>query len=371
MTGKDLSSQADGAGIAGRNEESEMDNGNKNDNATYLIRPAAPAAKKLVTVEIAGANRGARMNLPHLAALNRTSQSLAVSARIADPVPGRAAALGAEAERQGMEASAFEGRIQDIISANGEQIAPGLKVIVFHTDRASTIRDTLSAPGAEAFHALIYLLIKLPSGRLWGLRAVLPAGDIERCHKAVAFCGGLAEYSERNTSADVIGEGADPAHRLAEPVIRKWFADHTEANLNKLAAGVEPATPPFEVTPNGTDTYQLFIVRKPAWSEPGELADEVLADPPSPIRRGSQFVIAEITDEGLRFHPVRRRRDDRISVGGVEVIDQATAEAMRRDEAARAEAGRRAEEARRAMAEAIERSARETISRRNPVATTD
>jgi hypothetical protein len=80
-----------------------------------------------------------------------------------------------------------------------------------------------------------------------------------------------------------------------------------------------------------------------------------------------QFVLAEVTPEGIRFHEVRRRTDDRVTVGGAEVVDRAAVEARAE---AQAQLVRREEE-RRVAREALAKATRETLSRRNPVMTTD
>ena len=106
------------------------------------------------------------------------------------------------------------------------------------------------------------------------------------------------------------------------------------------------------------------MVQGTSWSDPGELAERVLASPASPIRRGVRFVVAEVVrGQGIRLHDVWYRTDERVSVGGVEVVDRATLD--------RAVEDARAAEQRRQAALALARAERETLSRRNPVWTTD
>jgi hypothetical protein len=361
---------------------------------TYTVGPAPAPTKQIITVENGGANRGARENLRAFAEFNLTSEAASLVPVYSDPAPGRARALAEEAAQRGISARGVEGKVEDVVLSHGsDPRAP----IILNLDRASAIANVLTQTAKSPRATLGYLLLKLPSGRLWAVRFVLEAHNETGRAAAVAFFERLAEVSERNTSADILGEAADPAHVLAEPAIRAWFAAHTKANLAKIVAGVEPATATFEVTMDGHETLPLLIAVREGWSNPGMLAAELLENPASPIRRGTQFVVAEVTGEGIRLHAVRRRTDDRVTVAGAEVIDRATVnarqaeESARREQAAaqaRASAAREAEAAARrkaadghALAEeqalvqmataALAVAARETLSRRNPVMTTD
>lgn len=324
--------------------------------STYVISPPRPP-KRTQPVLIGGAGRGARQNLPAYAEFNRDSAAVELVPVLTDPLPGRALALKEEAERQGIKAGAIEGRIEGTVTAiAGASNDP----FVLNLDRASgtaaVLRDTRSARRP----VLGYLLVRLPRRGLLGLRYVLEADDTAARDGAIAFFEELAHVSERNTSDAILGERADPAHTLAEPAIRRWFAEHTKANLGKLVAGLEPTTNTFEVTADGRETLALVVVVRGEWSDPAALAEQVVASPSVPIRRGMRFMIAEVVaNEGIRIHDVRRRTDDRVTVGRAEVIDQAAMDAVRR------------EELERQMTQALARAERETLSRRNPVQTTD
>lgn len=330
----------------------------------YIIEPVpAPPMKRILRPINGGANRGARENRSAFADFNRDSTQAVIEPTYVDTVPGRATAFAEESAGLGLFARALEGRVEDIVLAEkGAAKDP----IVLNLDRASAIAHVLRTTAEAGRPTLGYLLLKLPSGRLWAIRFVLEARDDDARAAAITFFERLAAVSERNTSSSVLGDEAEPEHRLLEPRIREWFAEHTKANLAKLVAGVEPATNTFEVT-NGHDTLPLIISVRAEWSEPVALAEEIMANPSMPIRRGMQFVLAEVTSEGIRFHEVRRRTDDRVTVHGAEVIDRASVEAKLRAE----EEVARREEQRRLAQEALARAARETLSRRNPVQTTD
>jgi len=318
-------------------------------NETYPVGPPR-VPKRPLTVYNAGANRGARENAPAYAEFNLSSAATALVPVYVDPAPGRANAMKEQAETLGIRAQAVEARVEDIVLWQGtEANAP----ILLNVDRPSTIANVLRQTAKNPRPILGYLLVKLPSGRLWAVRFVLEAHDESGRTAAIAYFEKLAELTERNTSAAIFGEAADAAHRLLEPAIRAWFAEHTKANLAKIAAGVEPATAPFEVTMDGKNTLPLLIAVRDSSSEPAALADELLKNPTSPIRRGTELMVAEVTPEGIRLHAVRRRTDDRVTVGGAEVIDRATIEA------------------RQMAQERLARAEREMLSRRNPVMTTD
>lgn len=326
----------------------------------YVVEPVPPPpAKRILRPINGGANRGALQNRTAFLEFNRDSTQAMIEPKYVDVAPGRAFDFIRDSLEAGLIARALEGRVEDIVLAErGMSTDP----IILNLDRASALANVLRTTADAGRPTLGYLLLKLPSGRLWAVRFVLEPGNDGARVAAIAFFERLAEVSERNTSNAVVGDDAEPEHRLLEPRIREWFAEHTKTNLAKIVAGVEPASNTFEVT-NGHDTSPLIISLQQSWTDPLVLAETILENPPVPIRRGMQFVLAEVTPEGIRFHEVRRRTDDRVTVGGAEVIDRAAVEAQ-------AQLVRREEE-RRLAREALARATRETLSRRNPVMTTD
>lgn len=334
----------------------------------YLVTAPVPPRKRTLNILNGGANRGARGNVGAFSEFNLTSERFALVPVYVDPMPGRAAAMKEEAERHGVAAEAVEARVEDVV-LQGANDANTPKVL--NLDRASAIANVLKQTEARPCPVLGYLLLKLPTGRLWAIRFVLEPKDTVGRRDAIAFFEQLATASERAGSGAILGEQADPSHVLAEPAIRAWFADHTKKNLAKIAAGVEPVSPPMEITTDGTSTLTLIVARRERWSDPVALAEEVLADPAWPIRRGSQFVVAEVTKEGIRFHPIRRRTDDRVTVATAEIMDRASVEAREATEKRVAATALQRAEDRAAAEVALARLTREVLSRRNPVTTTD
>ena len=360
----------------------------------------AAVPKRIISVINGGANRGARENLQTFARYNEASSHAVIVPTYVDPAPGRALAMRESAALRGVTAHAVEARVEELVASR--DVDPDAPVVL-NLDRASAVANSLRSLGGRGRAVLGYLLIKLPSGRLWATRFALEPQDALGRQAAIAFFERLAEVSERGSSASVVGATSDPAHRLLEPVIRRWFSIHCEQNLGRLAAGIEPIASTFEVTTNGRDAQSLHLVVAAEWSDPGVLAEAVLANPDSPIRRGSSFVIAEITSGGVRFHEVRRRRDGRVTVrepaaadgaattgddshpsAGFRAVGRGLASSasdagVDPSEAARdlgtivvavaVSLARASEE--RAARRAIQRAERETLSKRNPVQTTD
>lgn len=319
------------------------------------MRTALPKkARRELAVVNAGANRGALGNLDAFASWNRDSSRLALVPHYIDPVPGRAALMKAEAAKRGVAAEAVEGTIEGAIAAGDVAKQP----ILLNLDSPRAIAETVLASEHLDSPLLGYLLVKLPSGELWGVRFYLRPGDTEGRRLAVKFFHRLGELTARRGSSAIVGAQGNVAHRAAEARYRAWFAAHTQEQLGKLLAGTEPSGHSIEVTDDGgTTTYALLIEEGAAWSDPRELAERVAADPPAPILRGESWVIAEVVPDGLRFHKVRRRKtDDKVALHGLGVIDNVGVDAERQA---------------REAAEALRRAASQTVSRRQPVLTTD
>lgn len=307
------------------------------------------------TIEVinAGANRGALKNVDAFARWNAESTSVALVPHYIDPVPGRAALMKAEAQRHGVLAEGAEGTIEATIAAGDAKGKP----ILLNLDRPEAIARTILAAENTDSPILGFLLVKLPSGELWGVRFFIQAHDAPARRDGVIFFHRLATLTARRGSDAILGAGGSVPDRVNEPRYRDWFASHSAENLGKLVAGIEPTGNTFEITDDGVTTYSLLIHEAAAWSDPRLLAEEVSEQPPAAILRGESFCIAEITEDGIRFHKVRRRQvDDKVVLQGMSAIDTTSVDAER---------------AAREAAEAMTRAERQTVSRRSPVLTTD
>lgn len=319
------------------------------------MKTAETKRKPRRTVEVlnAGANRGARTNLGTFQHWNQESQAIVLAPRYVDPVLGRAEMMKSEAKMRGLDASAVEGTIEQVIAAEGAKNKP----LLLNLDRADAIARAVLATDDISCPVLGYLLLKLPSGEMWGVRFFLAPGDLEARRLAVKLFHRLGEVAARRGSGAILGVNGTVADRAAEPLYRRWFAEHTRENLGKLFAGLEPAGNTFEVTDDGQTTYALIIEERDTWAAPDELAAAIARNPPIPILRGESWVIAEVTGAGVRFHKVRRRQtDDRVCLQGLSAMDEASVD---RERAARESAA------------ALVRAERQTLSRSRPVLSTD
>lgn len=311
--------------------------------------------RSTITVLHGGANRGAQRGMPMYADFNGASARIQLVPRYVDPVPGRATALARIASASGIDADAVEGRIEEEIRE-----AEGSTPVVLSVDKPETIASSLAAVEEAARPVLAYLMLKFPTGELWGLRLTLTADDSTGRADARRLFEALGRVTARRGFAAVFGAGAPSEHVATEEVFRRWMADHGRENLGKITAGVIPDAYPIEATDDGTTTMPVIVVRHETWADPTTLAERLAANPPIPLMRGESFVIAELGPDGVRFHKIRYRTDGQLSVRGMVILDSATYQA-----ALDAEARRRQAE------EAVSSAERFAITRRSPIVTTD
>lgn len=331
---------------------------------TLLAPPVR--AKEMVRAINAGAGRGAMGNLAAIARFNQLSRDREIVPVYVDPAPGKAIGLNREARRHGIRAEFVEARVQDVVTG----MDPGDRApLVLQLDRASDIAKVLRDTEHTKRVTLVYLIMRDPRGRLFGLRAIVRPGDTRARLQLAQFCEELGFVTLARGSSAVVGAEALPEHAAIEPLIRAWFAQHMTQNLAKAAVDIEPDADTVEITTDGEVTQPLILKSSLAWSTPEELAEEVKANFRGAISRGSAFTIAEwVAGEGLRFYQARlRRTDGDFSVQGATVVNPSE---FQRADLARAEAA----EMRRRQAEAVTalaRAAQTAFTRTNPVATTD
>jgi len=313
-----------------------------------------------VEVLTAGANRGARLMQPAFAEFNRTSIRFTLAPIYADPVPARAASLVLEAERRGIPARGIEARIEEILPSREFKHLP----LILSVDNPEAIAIALETAVLAERPVLIYFLIRLPNEELVGFRAVLQRGDEEHQRVGALFFRRLAQVTARSGAAAVLGAEGRPEHLAVEMAYRRWFADHMNANLTKIVAKIRPESDPFEITTDGQTTMSLLMRESPdGWTDPSAIARDVVEQPTDPIIRGRDFAVAEIGPDGIRFHIARMRAlDGKPAVRAAAVVDPDAYEAA--DVA-------RQERARRETQEALQRAERHSVSRTQPVFTTD
>ena len=313
-----------------------------------------------VEVLTAGANRGARLMQPALAAFNRASTRFALTPVYVDPVPERAASVAREGVTRGLASRFIEARIEEVLPARVNDKFP----LIVSVDNAEAVASALEAARNGGRPVLVYFLVRMPSEELLGIRAILEEDDGENKQLGARFFHKLAEVTARSGAAAVVGNQGRPEHLALEPAYRAWFAEHMNANMTKLVAHTKPESDPFEVTMDGRKTLSLMLKDSAGgWTDPSELARSIVEHPSMPVMRGRDFAVGEIGPDGVRVHVLRvRATDGQPAINASAIV---TPEGYRAADAARREAIRRE------LAAAVARAERQTVSRTRPVFTTD
>jgi hypothetical protein len=278
----------------------------------FVLRPRS--GKRVLHVTVPGANRGARAAVDALAALNANSTAMTVVPHYVDPIGGRADSMAASARARGLDgATGVAARIQDeraLVSASD--------LVIHHLDRADAIATSLLATTVSRTPSLSYLAIQLPGRGVLGVATVDDHSSPQASAEIQAFFRGVARVSARAGSEAVFGLDAPIESNQAEALIRGWFARHTNDCVEKLAAGITPTRYPIEITFDGDESIGLHVFESDAPAESLEaLAEAVLANPHTPVPRGTRFVVCEVLPTSLRFVTVRHR-----SLGGVNATAQ-------------------------------------------------
>ena len=271
-------------------------------------QPSFKETQKRAVVEVltAGANRGARLMQGSIANFNRTSTRFELAPIYVDPVPERAMTLAREGRSHGLTAVSHEAQIEEVLTS---ELHNRNTPMVVSIDSPEGIASALtSAPNRPV---LVYLLVRMPSQELVGMRIVIRPHEEEVRQTAIRFFRALSRVTARSGAAAVIGPQGRPEHMALEGAYRAWFGSHMQANMTKLVSGTAPENDSFEVTWNGRDTMPLLVRESPhAFRDPSELAHSVVEHPSQPLLRGKDFSVAEIGREGIRLHVVRLRATD-------------------------------------------------------------
>lgn len=284
--------------------------------SSFILSTPKPskAEREMLKILQGGAGRGAEKNLSAIERFNKRSTRYRICPTYADPSPGRTEDLLAKAEELGVEAFGLESKVEEA----AKELNPGDKApIVLQIDRAGDIARTLAATMDVPRVVFVYLLMKLSSGEFAGLRLYLRPDRREARLLAEHFFARLGAITLPGGSSELLGEGAEVQDLAREPLYRAWFADHLMKNLPKAVAGLEPECAPFEITTDGRTTSTLHLVEHDAFRDPIELATEISRASGTPLRKGRDFVLGEITPEGLRLSTARiRKSDGRLSLRG-------------------------------------------------------
>ena len=316
---------------------------------------ARVVARRPVPFYVGGSGRGATLLQESTLDVNRASERISAKPVYVDPVPGRAHQLAERGIAMGIQAEHREARIEELLNGlDRQQLAP----LVMNVDQPGALAGALELSAGQPQPVLGYLLVRMPNGALYGIRFAIGADEEPIKRTAALLFGQLAEVTARSGASFVVGADGRPEHVAAESAYRHWFAQHMTANLPKAFAGIEADNNPIEVTPDGTTTWALLVRdSRTGWADPQALAADVVAHPETPIVRGEDFAIGEAGPDGIRVHRVRlRKTDGKVAVRGIAALDPESIEAER---------------VRRMAEEALRRAAYDTVTRTNPVYTTD
>lgn len=326
----------------------------------YEVEQQPVTARARVEIITGGANRGARQMQPAIEKFNRASNRFTLSPIYADPVPERANQLVRLANARGIPARAVEATLQEVLPMADMKNKP----LIISVDNADAIASALNVINFAERPVLIYFLVKMPSDELLGIRAVLQEDNEHQREMIARFFRTLGKVTARSGASAVLGADGRPEHVLLEGRYRSWFAKHMHANVTKIISHTRPESDPIEVTNDGDTTMTLMLKDAPTgWADPSDLARDIVGQPVSPITRGRDFMVCEVGPDAIRLLPVRLRATD--GKPGIQAAAVVDAEAYRTADA------ERRERARRELLQAVERAARQTISRSRPIFTTD
>jgi hypothetical protein len=260
-----------------------------------------------VRIDVIGAGRGSEQMQPLVARLNDVSTVLRLDQRFVDPDPGKAVTLAERGRRLGLRTSYRETTGEAYLEQSHGDRSPAVVAI----DDPRAIARILEL-GIERV-LFIYLLIHPPFGGLTGWRFVLPPENAELKRRLADFFQKLAEVTAPGSSRDVF---EPPVNHLTEDLHRKSFAEHFEQNIAKVVNGLEPETAPAEVTFDGREISQVEILEsQQRWRTSEELLRDLQSSLQVPVRRGTNFAILEIGENGIRIHQARYRvRDGRFAL---------------------------------------------------------
>lgn len=297
---------------------------------------------------VAGAGDGFTKYVRALASGLGATRERPVAITVAEPVPEkahRAVQLGADV---GLAVTSYVGLAENAV-ADG---VGGRTPIVAIVDSVVSLRRMLTAPAAEQRPVVASLLL-LTDQTLLAIRMVFtPAHDVVARRETSLFLDTLSSYVQRAGREAIFGAGAKMGHKVVEPLLRRWTAEHLATNLPKVLAGLPPTSAPIEATIDGTRTMPLVVSHHPGgFRPPVALATAILTELQIPTRRGEDIAVAELDSAGIRFHFVRTRgTDGKVAIGRGATIDPSSLTATQA---------------------ALARAVRYEINARNPAAITD
>lgn len=315
--------------------------------------------RETLPILMAGAGRAATATLPRHARYNETSKRFTFAFSVFDPAPGKSFELAGLAAPMGLAVRPHERTIQEALREN----RLGTEPVLLHVDDASAMAETVDFVRGTKHPLAGAFVMKSPTDRLFAVFFVLQPADEAGFDRLHSLLSTIARFQAPGGGSEVLGDGGRSEHRVVEPSLRKWMAERIHANLPRIAAKLPLEEPAITFTEDGLTGTPLFVHAGENFSEPRELAEVIAARGEWRVRLGAPVSIAEVTEDGLRIHRLRRRVLDR----GLTVESTATvlSEADRQREAeARALAAE-------ALSKALTRAERETVNNQAPVLVTD
>ncbi len=267
-----------------------------------------------ITLGVIGAGRGAQLMQPSVAEYNNQSEALRLDQFIVDPSPGKALSLAERGRKLRLNTSYLQSTGEDYLAQTQDERAPAIIAI----DDPRAIERILRL-GIERV-LFIYLLMRPPFGGLTGWRFVLLPKEAALKRRLADFFRNLAEVTARGSSSEVF---SPPVNQLTEDLYRKSFAEHFEQNIGKVVNGLDPETPPAEVTFDGRQTSQVVVMNsQQGWRTIDQLLRDLQSSLQLPVRRGTNFAILELGQHGLRIHKARYRvTDGRFALNSMTAIE--------------------------------------------------
>jgi len=306
-----------------------------------------------------GGGRGAQMMRAPVARYNNGSKRNVLERIIVDSAPAKASLAAEEDLKAGISSTAVEARIEEVLT-HPQVLEPtdGRQVLMMAMDQPQSVASALTLTEPLQQIVLGYMVIRLPDQKMLGLRYALRPEEMHYKRQLIQLFSHLANSTARAGSSHVIGRHARSEHRHKEPLLRKFFAKHMEQNLNELVAGNAPTNYPIELTSDGEQAWPVIIRDQRGvnqWDDPKALTNSIFENEPIVLERGRDFTVCELTDEGTRLHQVRMRTDGRTTLKSSAAVPNRTISNERLH----------------SVRDAISRADRQTVTRRNPLYSTD
>jgi len=308
------------------------------------------------SITIAGSGRMANYMLPRLANWKERSQRT-FDIDLVSPNAVQLVKVTRDATAAGLSVRPVEAKIENVIRPEEDGTR---RAYVLGIDDIAAIEKTLLASITSRSRILITIFLNVPGDGLLGFVILLGADDEPRKRELAKLFAALKPVA--------INEGRSmftAANKSMESMMRALMVNHVTDTLDKFLADL-PAHADVLVTRDGKNAVRLVIEdSSDGFKMPDALARSVMATVTTPLKPGSDFMIAEIGPDGVRFHSARLRAvDGQITINGAEVLD--VTPTLKESVVATLDKVRES-----AVARAIERAARNTATILNPVTASD